>query len=367
MRTIPLASCLLAVALLAGCKKNPDTGSNGRVVPSLNLPLTQVATSAVQWTGVALARDGRLFATFPRMETDTIPYSLAVVNGNQATPFPNVSWNTWDPSMPPQTHFVSVQGLYADANNFLWVLDAASPRMRGVVRGGAKLLKFDPGTGQLAQRVDFDETVATPTSYLNDVRVDAQRNFAYITDSNKGAIVVVNLATGRSRRLLDGDASTKSERLTVIIDGYTWRNQSGALPSVDVDGLALTPAGDYLYYHATTAHSLYRIGTQFLQDEALSAAQVSSHVEFLGNTDPTDGMIYDAKGYLYLTGLTQDAVTRFDLAGQFEIVAQNNQLKWPDSFAIGPDSALYVTTSQLHIPRKQRTEPYRIFKIKLPK
>lgn len=364
MKNTRMAGWLLAVALLAGCHKKDD----GPSTPELNVPLMPVATSSVQWTGLAVARDGRVFASFPRMETDDIPYSVAVVNGTQATPFPDAAWNAWSPSVSPQNHFVCVQSVYTDSNNFLWVLDAASPQMRGVVRGGAKLLKFDPGTGQLVQRVDFDETIALPNSYLNDVRVDVQKNFAYITDSNQGAIIVVNLATGRSRRLLVGEPSTKSENLTLTIDGIMWHNQDGKLPSVDVDGLTLTPNRDQLYYHATTAHGLYRIDTQTLQNESLSASQVASAVVFVGNTDPTDGIEYDPQGNLYLTGITRDQISRFTAAtvGVYQIVAQDPQLKWPDSFAVGPDGALYVTTSQIHIPRKDRTEPYRIFKLNVP-
>ena len=217
---------------------------------------------------------------------------------------------------------MSVQGLYLDSNNFLWVLDSASPQMRGVVSGGAKLLKFDPVTGQLAQRVDFDNTVVHPGSYLNDVRVDAARNFAYITESGQGAIIVVNLSTGRSRRLLGQDPSTKSENLVLTVEGRVWRNQTGQLPSVNVDGLALTPARDYLYYHATTARTLYRIGTQYLQDEALTPSQLAAHVENLGETVPTDGMVFDPQDNLYLIDITQDAVTRLTPAGQTQVVAQ---------------------------------------------
>jgi sugar lactone lactonase YvrE len=362
IQNLRLGGWLLALSLLASCHKddsNPGT-------ENLNVALTPVATSSVLWTGVAVPKDGRVFATFPRMDTDTIPYSLAVVSGNTATPWPNADWNTWNPTLAPQNHFVSVQGLYLDANNFLWVLDSASPQMRGVVSGGAKLLKFDPTTGQLVQRIDFDNTVVYPSSYLNDVRVDAQKNFAYLTDSNQGAIIVVNLTTSRSRRLLGNDKSTKSENLVLEVEGRVWRNQSGKLPSVDADGLALTPARDYIYYHATTARGLYRIGTQYLQDESLTASQLASHVESLGETNPTDGMVFDPQGNLYLTDITQNAITRITTANQTQIVAQDAQLKWPDSYAVGADGALYVTTSQLHIPRKERTEPYRLFKLSIP-
>ncbi|GAB3549958.1 hypothetical protein GCM10027577_28340 [Spirosoma fluminis] len=223
---------------LTGCKEdNADV-----TVPSVSL--TQVATSRVQWTGVAVARDGRVFANFPRMETDTIPYSVAYVTGDQATPFPNADWNTWNPSLSPQDHFICVQSVYMDDQNNLWVLDAASPQMRGVVKGGPKLIKFNPATGQLIQRIVFDnEMVVYPGSYLNDVRIDTQKNVAYITDSNQGALIVVNLATGKARRVLSQSPTTKSEGVVIQAEGRVWRNQAGKVTSVDADGLGLTPSG----------------------------------------------------------------------------------------------------------------------------
>ncbi|OON67888.1 hypothetical protein B0919_16845 [Hymenobacter sp. CRA2] len=333
----------------------------------MNVTPTLVATSAnVLWTGVAVTPQGRVFANFPRMDTDTIPYSVAEVSGSQATPFPDAGWNTWSRGMAPQNKFVCVQSVYTDASGALWVLDAASPQMRGVVPGGAKLLKFDPVSRQLLQRVDFDETVVYPTSYLNDVRIDTQLNYAYITDSGAGAIIVVNLGTGRSRRLLGTHPSTKSENLILTVENRVWRNASGELPSIDADGIALSPSREYLYFHALTARALYRIATAALRDETLSAAQLGQRVEYLGDTNAPDGMIFDAAGNLYLTDVQNNAVTRITPGGELQLVAQDAQLKWPDSFSVGPDGALYVTTSQLHIPRAQRTEPFRIFKLVLP-
>ncbi|WP_324674890.1 L-dopachrome tautomerase-related protein [Hymenobacter sp. GOD-10R] len=358
---LPLLIGVTSLGLLASCNDDND-GPNQPI--SLGVPLAQVATSTVQWTGVGVSKEGRIFANFPRMETDTIPYSVAEVSGAQATPFPNADWNTWNPTLSAQNHFVCVQSVIVDDQNFLWVLDAASPQMRGVVQNGAKLLKFDLSTKQLVQRISFPETVVYPGSYLNDVRVDTQKKFAYITDSNIGAIIVVNLATGESRRLLGNDPSTKSENLILTVEGRVWRNRAGQLPSVHSDGLALTPDRAYLYYHATTARTLYRIGTQYLQDAALPGPQLAQKVENLGQTEPTDGMEFDPAGNLYLTTIQLNAVTRITPGNQTQIVSQSTQLKWPDSYAVGPDGSLYVTTSQLHIPRAERTEPYRIFKFK---
>ena len=89
-------------------------------------------------------------------------------------------------------------------------------------------------------------------------------------------------------------------------------------------------------------------------------------MEVVGDTGPTDGMIFDAAGNLYFTSIELNAVTRLTRDGQLQLVVRDQQLKWPDSFSVGPDGGLYVTTSQLHIPRSQRTEPFQIFKLTLP-
>ena len=362
----PLLTLLVSSAVVFSC--NDDTEDDS---PIPGITLTPVATSRVQWTGVAVSREGRVFANFPRMETDTIPYSVAVVIGEQATPFPNADWNRWDMTLAPQDHFICVQSVYIDDQNNLWVLDAASPSMRGVVRGGPKLLKFNPNTGAIIQRVDLsNEMIVYPSSYLNDVRVDTQRNYAYITDSNQGAIIVVNLANGSVRRVLGRSPLTKSENLIIRAEGREWRNPSGKLPQIDSDGLALTPQRDYIYFHALTARSLYRVPTAALQDASLNDNQLAQQVEKVGETDPVDGMLFDPQGNLYLTYIQQNAVQRLtpgsgDVADRLQRVVQDPQLKWPDSFSYGPDSSIYVTTSQLHIPRQERTEPYRIFKFRV--
>lgn len=343
--------------MLTGCKKDDDIDAVEGIT------LSQVATSSVQWTGVTVSQQGQVFACFPRMEVDTIPYSVAVVNGSQSTPFPNQDWNNWNRSLSPQDHFICVQSVYVDDQNNLWVLDPGSPLMQGVIKGGAKLLKFNPTTGALLQRIIFDdEMVVYPTSYLNDVRIDTQKNIAYITDSGQGGIVVVNLATGKARRLLGQDASTKSEGTIIVAEGRTYRTQAGKVPSIDSDGIALNPQRTHLYWHALTGRSLYRIPTDALLNESLTMAQVSAQVEKVADTEPTDGMIFDQSGNLYISAIQLNAVIRIAPDGTQQRMVQDALLKWPDTFALGPDGQMYVTSSQLHIPRRERTDPYRIFK-----
>src|SRR4051794_37791493 len=105
------------LAFLASCKPK-DKG--GEPLPS-GVALNEVASSQQQWTGEAVSKENRLFASIPLLTTDTIPYSVVEVQGATLTPFPNQAWNTRDSSVSPSDRFVGVQSVYIDDENFLWV------------------------------------------------------------------------------------------------------------------------------------------------------------------------------------------------------------------------------------------------------
>lgn len=55
-------------------------------------------------------------------------------------------------------------------------------------------------------------------------------------------------------------------------DGRELRRPDGRGVEFAVDGIALSPDGQYLYYQALTGRTLYRIATAALRDSTLSAA-----------------------------------------------------------------------------------------------
>ena len=325
--------------------------------------LIEVAASERLWTGIAVSRDGRIFVCFPRWSDDVKTSVGEVVEFGRVRPFPNTAWNHWGASASPGDHFICVQSVYIDKEDNLWVLDPASPYLGGVVSGGAKLVKVDIEDGKVLQRIVFDERVAPPESYLNDVRVDTGRKVAYISDSGLGALVVVDLETGRARRLLADHPSTKSEDIVLTIAGKKWL-PGGATPQVHVDGLALTGDGEFLYYHSLTGRTLYRIETRWLRDATFGDYTHGTKVESLYETCAADGMAIGPDGYLYLTAIEDNAIKLFVSLGKLETVVKAPELKWPDSIAFGPDGDMYVTTSQIHLG-DSAIEPYKIFRIGL--
>lgn len=329
--------------------------------------LSEVASFADQQpTGIAVSNTGRIFVNFPRW-SDEHQVSVAELVDGKLQPFPNETWNAPGPAA---THFVCVQSVYIDGNNTLWILDAGSPKMAGVVPDAPKLVKVDLATNKSTHIILLDD-VAPDKSYLNDVRVDTQTNTAFITESGLGAIIVVDLEKGDARRVLDDHPSTKAEpKIDLVIDGKPLRGPDGETPQIHADGIAFDEENGYLYYHALTGRTLYRIKTEALRNRKLSPAELAEKVERVAETPAPDGMLWGEEGRLYLTAIGQNAIVRLDpVSGKIDEVVEDGRLSWPDSLAWGPDGALYVTASQIqHMPRfnngkSTRTTPYKIFKL----
>jgi sugar lactone lactonase YvrE len=322
-----------------------------------------------QVTGVGVStKSGRIFVNFPYW-SDQHAISVAEIVNGQPKPFPNEEWNK---SGTAASHFVCVQSVVVDDQDNLWVLDPAAPKMQEIVKGGPKLMKINLTTNQVVQTISFGEDIAPAKSYLNDVRIDTRSDTAFITDSGKGAIIVVNLKNGNARRLLDGHPSTQPENgFKLVVEGRELIDQQKkAPPQIASDGIALDSKNGYLYYHALTAHKLYRIKTSFLTDEHLSKKDLESKVENVGETPAPDGMLEASDGSIYLTDLEHNAVVHWDPeTKRIEQVIADNRLMWPDTLSWGPKDELYVTTSQIeNTPRfndgkSTRTESYKLWNI----
>lgn len=328
--------------------------------------IVEVARSDRQWTGVAVAPGSRIFVNYPRW-SDKVTFSVGELNADgSVSPFPNKELNKWDASLDPGIQLVCVQSVVVDREGFLWILDPANPQFKGVIPGGPKLLKVDLKLNKIVQTVRFDSSVVLPKSYLNDVRIDTKRKFAYITDSGSGAIVVVDLSTGDSRRVLDDHPSTRSESIVLTIEGRPWLRPDGSAPQVHADGIALDPEGDYLYYQALTGRNLYRIETRWLRDEQLGSKQLVGKVEHLATSGASDGLLFGPDRRIYISALEENAIKAYSPSGEVTTVVQGDELAWPDSFATGPDGSIFFTTSQIH-RGKETNEPYKIFKMKTRK
>lgn len=320
--------------------------------------------------GVGVSRENRLFVTFPKNPTN-YDYGLAEIIRGERHPYPNAEWNQWD-SLKAQTRFINVQALFVDQTNTLWVLDPASPAGQKALPEGIKLVKINLKTNQVEQVFRFTDLPRESTA-LNDVQVDSRQQVAYLSDPGRAAIVVLDLKSGKSRTVLENDKSTKADpNFVLTIEGKAVRDSRGNPFRSNVNGIALTHDFNYLYFRPITQTKLYRIETKHLTNARLSATELSAHVEILGETGVSHGMVADKAGNVYLTDSPGKAIRYFTPDGQLKTLVQDDRLLWPDSFGIGTDGFLYVTAAQIQRTKRYNDGqdkvdyPFRLYRVKLP-
>lgn len=354
---------LIPVALSLAISLGP-TAALSQAQPPRTVELTKVADFPHQVTGVTVSPDGRIFVNFPRW-TEDAPVSVAELKDGRLTPFPDETWNSWrnarKDELPAGKHFVCVQSVVADAQGRLWIVDAAAPAMAAIVRDGPKLVGIDLKTNSVVATIAFDETIAPQGSYLNDVRVSPDGKTAYLSDSGaKGALIVVDLANGKARRVLEGHPSTQPDpSVTVAYDGKPLRRPDGRGVEFAADGIALSPDGATFYWQAIKGKTLYSLPTTALTGwmtsaavpDALTDRSLAGKIEVMGENGPADGLIISRHdGRMYVTSPQDDAIRMRDLSVKGAaptIVVRDPRLRWPDTFAEGPDGTIYVTTSHI--------------------
>jgi len=324
--------------------------------------LDELHSSRLLWTGVAVSTEGRVFVNFPRW-SPYVTYSVAeLLPSGDVKPYPNAAVNAWREGAAEDSHFVCVQSVVCDRRNSLWILDTGNPFLTGVREGGAKLVQVDLATDQVVRTYSFDTLAAPRESYLNDVRIDRESGFAYLTESGLGALLVLNLENGECRRVLDNHFSTEAEDIEVKVGQAALVGADGRPMRVHADGIALTPDNAYIYYQAMTGRTLYRIPTEALRKADLSDKRLGEYVEVVAKSGVCDGMVLDREGRLYLSAVEQSAIKRLNLDGQFEIVAQDPRISWPDSFSLLPDGSVCFTTSRIHEQGRSRDE-FKIYRL----
>jgi sugar lactone lactonase YvrE len=324
-----------------------------------------------QLTGVAVSKDGRLFTCYPLWPGPHKWGVVEIVGPDAGRPYPDEHWNSWKEGDDGKNKWVCVQAVYVDAENYLWVVDPACPNMEQVYDNSFKLVKFNLTTNSIEEVYRFDGVLSNK-SYINDVRVDTRRKVAYLTNSNEGGIVVVNLETGTIRELLRNHYSVKHDpSFKLIVDGKEFKKKGNPV-HLQSDGIALTPDGEWLYYKPLTDNKLYRIRTEFLRNEELSEDKREAAVEDLGRFSVTDGMIFDKSGNLYLGDYQNYKMVKISPAHKQEDVVADERLIWPDSYAISEDEYLYISCSQINKQpdynegENKRTTPYAIYRMRLP-
>lgn len=303
--------------------------------------LQQVETSPRVWNGVTVSPEGRIFASLTQSE-GAGPQLVEVKNG-KIEAWPDEEWNRWE-HQDPAHHFMHVNALRFGPDGDLWVMDAGN---KGIGTGdkavekGAKLVRIDIAQRKVVASYLFTAPTLKPESYLDDVRFNG--DFAYITDPGAVGLVVLNLKTGKSWRVLDNHPLSIDHQ-PIYADGKKLFLRDGREKRVGLDQLEVSPDGKWLYYQAIPG-PLARIETRYLNDASLPASDVARHAQKFVETWSTGGTAMDAEGNIYASDINTRSVKRITPQGEVSTVVQDPRLIWID--------AMWISQGQLWMPSAQ--------------
>ncbi len=341
MRTI---AGILALTAVIACKKNPEPIKETPKEPLKTEQTTEKEVIEVasfkgqQVTGVTVSNKGKVFANFPRWRKGVKHSVVTITENKEYKAYPNDSWNSWEIGEEiNDSVFVAVQSVVA-FNDKLFVLDTRNPLFKGV-QDAPRLVVFDLLTDKLDTIIKLQSDSYHKDSYINDLRVDGKNNKIYLTDSGHAGLVVIDMVSGKSKRVLDNHKSTLAEVDHLTINGKKWNN------TVHSDGIALDGRNQKLYYHALTGYNLYAVPLSVLNEG--DKATIEAAVTFVQKTAAPDGMIFDDQGNLYYADLEQHKIMKRDVKGTLTTILEGEKVKWADTFSIY-DGVLYYTNSRIH-------------------
>lgn len=291
-------------------------------------------------------------------------------------PFPNAEWNARNAEQGRA--FDSVLGVQCDPKGVVWMLDNG-------LRTGAlpKVVAWDTIANRLVRIIELkppvipSQPVFPDNAFFNDLAVDSTHQALYVSHSAgaaDSALIVIDLKSGRARRILKGHESMAPKHRDLKIDGrvlnYTLPDAGRLKLLIGVNPIALDATDEWLYYGTMNGSSMFRIRTSDLNDPQLTYDQLAQRVERYSEKPICDGISLDNAGNIYVSDLQAKAIGVIGTDRTYRILVTDPRLSWPESFSFGPDGYLYGVASQLHLSAplndgvNKAHPPFYVFRIK---
>ncbi|WP_282148147.1 L-dopachrome tautomerase-related protein [Algibacter lectus] len=287
-------------------------------------------------------------------------------------PFPNKAWNT--PRTTDDNYLSNVLGIRNDENGIVWMLDMAQ---RDNVT--PKIVGWNTKTNQLERIYYLPKSSVPKHSQPNDMVVDTKNGYFIIADEGIGnggdgtnaAFIIVDMKTGKTRRLLEGTRTTLPENTPTVINGkHLAVNGKDLL--VGNDGITADANFDYIYYGPLNGTKIYRIKTLDLVNEDLTETELDGKIETYSEKPNNGGMSIDTAGNIYLTALETNSVAVV-LAKDKSVktMVKDSNMVWPDGVSYNHvDGYMYVSAAQVNRGavfndgKDVSTKPFYIFRFK---
>ena len=287
-------------------------------------------------------------------------------------PFPNREMNTGEGNSP--LILDSVLGVECDKDGIVWMLDNGRRNEKP-----PKLVAWNTKRKKLHRVVPITEGALVETSFLDDLALDPQEPFIYLADPAGGqdaALIVVDLVTGLSRRVLHGDHSVVPIQIGLQLDGKTVavKRPDGrhVQPLSGVNPITVDKKGEWLFFGPMNSKILYKVETKYLRDSSLVKGVLAGRLKRVTGEKPiASSMSIDSKGNIYFADIQRQSITYISVSDRrLHNLITDPRILWPDGLCFGTDGKLHFFSSQLHRTPifnegKDLTQPpFWIFKIK---
>jgi sugar lactone lactonase YvrE len=332
------------------------------------LPVSVAVSTNYQLNGVAVSHDDRIFVALPRwVQPDS--FSLGEVKDGKVVPYPGGDWNTWHQGADEEKRFTTVNAVWVEPGipDALWVVDCG----QGIAHG-KKLVKIDLKTNTVKRVYHFSQEEAPLEACLNDVRI--AKGHAFLTESGLGAILTVDLKTGRVRRLLAASHKTKAvPGRSAVVDGRKLAGPDGNPPLVHADDIEISLDKNWLYFGMPMGGDLWKVKVDDLLDDSLSEKALDARVLDNGPLIPVGGIYMLPNGSLLLSDLEKHALQLRSPDGKLTLLAQSKFLDSPDAMSLDKEGRVYIAASQAgRSPGGNHgvngtTPPFRVLRVTLPR
>lgn len=321
---------------------------------------------------ITVTEQGRIFLSMHPLENPKYRVVELMKDGS-TTPFPNKDWA--DGPEIGKLGLSSVIGIDSTEDGVVWILDMGS------AKSPAQIVAWDSVNNKLFKRIEISKDVAVANSFYQDFALDTKRNLMYIADTSFGgsakpapAFVVVDLKTGKSRRVLESHKTLLSPEHDIVIDGSLLgakdKDGNSEAAYIGLNPITIDAKNEWVYFGTINGSAIYRLPAAALANEKLTADKLAQSIEFYNEKRPSDGMIIDDNGAIYVGDVEKNAISIVTEDG-FKTFAQDDKLlSWADGFSI-QGGYLYATQNALHLHPalnegvEGASKPFRVVRIKL--
>lgn len=203
---------------------------------------------------------------------------------------------------------------------------------------------------------------------MNDIRLDLRSTetstttgVAYIVDSSdegRNGFIILDLDTGTSHRRLTQHPSvlrTFGAVPTYQNDVFYTNIMGQGLSHLaeGLDGFALSPDGETVYYSPLTSAYLYKIPSSNLRNNTSPLAEIAAQnaVQNLGQRGGmANGFDSDSNGLVYMAMPENNAINIYDPSTlRARTFVRDPRIIWPDSIVTAEDGYLYININQLPV------------------